>query len=348
MIFVTAMLAAICVIVTGISLSGLDIHGLSLAYSGDETQPAGVSVIGQLSDTPVYDESGSPHQIRMELPTDVDPVNAVIDQVYIDHSTVISIKGIDEGYLDEFSLAGNRDGISDVLYYSVGQLGHIQILTERIKECRIYGEGRFIYVDFLDPGQVYDHVVVIDAGHGGQDPGTIGGDIYEKDINLAVSLLVESELNNLGGNIGVYLTRSEDVYLTPQERAAFANDLGAELFVSVHENSTASGRISDVNGTEVLYFFSDITGRSKALAQRLLDGITKALGSKNRGLVAGDEIYVLRNSEAPAALVELGFMSNPEELLKLCDSEYQKRAASAIAAGIMEVLNEDHSNSNGQ
>jgi N-acetylmuramoyl-L-alanine amidase len=119
--------------------------------------------------------------------------------------------------------------------------------------------------------------------------------------------------------------------------------LEADLFLSVHNNSTASGRMSTINGTEVMYRVTDTSNLSKEFAQTCLDSLLWNLGSESKGLVPGDEIYIIRTSEVPVALVEVGFMTNQEELDLLNTEAYQQKSAQALydaMKNMLEVLHE--------
>lgn len=175
--------------------------------------------------------------------------------------------------------------------------------------------------------------IVIDAGHGGKDPGAVSGGVYEKDVNLAISKLVVQELEKYGYNVKA--TRDTDIYLTLQQRCDISNNSNAAVFVSIHQNSSLS---SSAEGVEVYHYPTSTLG--KKLAGKILNRIVAKTGLKNRGVKSAD-YYVLRNTEAIAALVECGFISNPEERSKLTDPAFQKKMAQAIAAGINDFILED-------
>jgi N-acetylmuramoyl-L-alanine amidase len=122
-----------------------------------------------------------------------------------------------------------------------------------------------------------------------------------------------------------------------------ANKSGADLFISIHNNSSHNGSLSSLNGTEVMYSESDdSTLSSKRFAQICQDHLTATLGSKNIGLLEGDSIYIIRTSEAPVALVEVGFVTNREELGKLTSADYQKLAAQSIYDAIEQAFEEGY------
>ncbi len=182
-----------------------------------------------------------------------------------------------------------------------------------------------------------EKIVVLDAGHGGSDPGAIGtfdGDKYqEKAVNLAVAKKVKALLEKEG--IHVEMTRTSDSYLTLSERSDFANKLGAAIFVSIHSNANES---ADINGLEVFYSKSNNSDRyaltSKKLAGDIYKNLITATKASQRG-VKTEEWYVTRTSEMPAVLIELGFITNNEEAIKLYTPSYQDSLAEAISDAIL-------------
>ena len=210
-----------------------------------------------------------------------------------------------------------------------------------------------------------EKIVVIDAGHGGSDPGTDGslmtadelaafdaallttepilatmpagsGQNYkEKDIALSVAKKVQSKLEANG--VKVLMTRSGDTYPSLDERPELANSRGAVIFMSIHLNST-SAEVTAANGIEIYYSEQnngDAYGiTSKEMAELVLKSTTKSTGAKSRGVKSGN-LLVTRKSTMPANLIEIGFMNNPRELEKLVTDSYQDRIAAGIADGIM-------------
>ena len=137
----------------------------------------------------------------------------------------------------------------------------------------------------------------------------------------------------------VYYTRTDDSNPSYDERAGLANKADADLFISIHNNSYS--RSSAIKGTEVIYNPADESEfSSKRLAEICLEEVTGELGSRNRGLIAGSDIHIMHRSKVPVALIEVGFMSNREELKLLNSEEYQDRAAKAVYKAIFRALEE--------
>lgn len=169
--------------------------------------------------------------------------------------------------------------------------------------------------------------VVVDAGHGGSDPGTNGGGTEEKTVNLAVSLKLKEALQNAGYE--VIMAREADEYVSLLDRAALTVQADAPVFVSVHCNSAAN--IPSASGIETYAGPSDADDAE--LAGYIQKAVISATGAKDRG-VKTSALVVLTHNTAPACLVEIGFMSNSAERAKITDPAYQQKLAEAIAAGV--------------
>ena len=186
----------------------------------------------------------------------------------------------------------------------------------------------------IDPSK---STIVLDAGHGGARSGAVypdasGTEVLEKDLALSMTLKLRDRLVAAGYN--VVLTRESDVEVDLYERADIANAVGADLFISIHCN--ASGTVPSFQGIYTYYHPS--SGRGKRLAEAIQTPLCAATGAIDRGVKDADFV-VLRETEMCAVLVETGFMSNSEELARLCDGAYQDKVALGIAEGAIRYLN---------
>jgi len=177
------------------------------------------------------------------------------------------------------------------------------------------------------------YLVVIDPGHGGQDPGAIGiGGIRETDVVLEVSKIVEKLLSEKG--VKVSLTRGNEVDLDLSPRVSLANKINADIFVSIHANASR-GKRRDINGLETFYYRG---WRGRLLAKKIQKQILRVSpGSPDRGVKQG-RYYVIKNTRMPAVLVEIGFLTGRLDARRLEKSAHRKRIAYAIAKGILEYL----------
>lgn len=279
-------------------------------------------------------------QLRLEIPTGMKEEEIVIENNYVKQLITIRLPGVEKDYFYQHPLLGRSNHINDLYMEN----GVIEITMDAVYEVKSTVTEKYLYVDFLKPQQVYDKVVVVDAGHGGGAPGAIKQEIMEKDLNLAIVLKLKELLDKNDRNIGVYYTRTEDVNPTFEQRAQLGGKTEANLYVSVHNNSTTDGQMAPYNGTEVMYDEqkSEEGFSSKNFAQICLEEVTKATGSKNNGVTHGHSIYIIRNNEVPTALIEVGFMTNQEELNKLKSEEYQQLAAQGIYQAILRALDEGY------
>ncbi|MBC7221694.1 N-acetylmuramoyl-L-alanine amidase [Candidatus Bipolaricaulota bacterium] len=183
---------------------------------------------------------------------------------------------------------------------------------------------------FLSLGPRPEILVVVDAGHGGHDPGAVVAGVQEKDINLALALLVQRKARGTG--IRVVLTRTTDVYVDLVERVRMAEAIGAVLYVSIHANYHRDPKICGVE----TWVDTGAHAESLRLAESLQRAVVLATGAADRG-VRRQTLY-LRHTKLPAALVEVGYLSCPAEREKLLDQAYQERIAEGIVQGILNYL----------
>ena len=171
--------------------------------------------------------------------------------------------------------------------------------------------------------------VVMDAGHGGSDPGAVSDGRREKDDNLALALAVGSILAENG--VDVVYTRTDDTYETPFQKAQKGNQEGADLFISIHRNS--SPEKDQYSGVETLLY--DESGIKKELAENINRELAKE-GFQNLGIRERPGLVVLRRTRMPAALIEVGFL-NTQTDNELLDQNFDG-VVRAIADGILMTL----------
>ena len=198
----------------------------------------------------------------------------------------------------------------------------------------------YYYIGLKKPSEVYDKIIVLDAGHGGKDAGALSKDesVYEKNVNLAILLEVKELLDK--ENIKVYYTRLGDdkVFLRP--RVELANAVDCDYFISIHCNASGSTK---PGGTEIFYYGTEFKQVStKALATIFSEEIEKATSLRNRGLVSlkKDDVFILNHSQVPAVLIETGYMTNLKDLEYMNQKVNQKAIARGIYNGILRAYDE--------
>lgn len=275
--------------------------------------------------------------LELELPADVTEDDVSIISIPIDGTLNITIDNIGEEAFWENPLRGSSYSVSEVLYdYSDG-FGEITVIFDGLCEFQAELMDGILRIYLTKVRDIYDRIVVIDPGHGNVAGGTTRYGLVEKEVNLSVALKLKELLETEG--IKSYFTRTDDSNPSFAARANLANNTEADFFVSIHCNGNNS---RSAKGTEVLYDENAVYSGfgTKELAQICLEEVVKSLGSQNRGLVKGNEIYVVRSTKVPAALVEVGFITNKQEAALLKSEEYQQKAAEGIFNGIMRSFEE--------
>ena len=190
-----------------------------------------------------------------------------------------------------------------------------------------------------------ERCVVIDAGHGGDDPGKIViNDALEKEINLQIAFRVKEYLEQ--NDIRVIMTRETDEGLYDRNvsnkkvqdmkrRLEIIDKASPEVTVSIHQNSYPE---ESIHGAQVFYYNGSVEGQK--LAQKIQEQFIKKVDGENkRQIKANDSYYLLKKTATPIVIVECGFLSNYQEAENLCKEEYQEKVAWAICMGIMQYLN---------
>lgn len=172
--------------------------------------------------------------------------------------------------------------------------------------------------------------VVLDPGHGGKDGGATGvSGQFEKDFTLCVAKKVE-KLLKAEAHIDVFMTRTEDRFISQESRYRpnYANQLNADLFISIHGNTFFD---PEVTGTETYYYHEN----SRLLAKTIQEHVSHATGFRDRGIMKKD-LFVVKDTQMPAALVEIGYLTNPDDEAKMWTDDFQNRVANSIVEAIKE------------
>ena len=186
-------------------------------------------------------------------------------------------------------------------------------------------------------------VIVIDPGHGGEDPGKVGtNDVLEKDLNLQIAKKVEELMKKVG--IKVIMTRKDDKVpdakkVDLEQRVKLISETQPTMTLCIHQNSYPE---PSVRGAQV--FYHTITPEAEDIASIVQEQLRMIDPTNNRQIKENDTYYMLKNTNVPTVIVECGFLTNPEEAQKLTDDEYQNQIAQAICEGIVKWLNESSKN----
>lgn len=218
----------------------------------------------------------------------------------------------------------------------------VDMLTKKLYEPTLFEADDAYYISLVEPKEAFDKIVVIDAGHGGMDEGTSSQDgrHVEKDYTLLVVKKLKKLLDQ--ENIKVYYTRLEDIGVSKTDRTKLANRLRADLFVSIHCNASSVGDTT-AYGLETLYSKRKLDKSqisNKRLAQIILNTMADVTGFRNRGIIQREQLYLLHHADVPTTIVEIGYMSNKNDLKYITKESGQQKIAQGIYEGIMKALDE--------
>lgn len=274
------------------------------------------------------------------LPDNINNEDIQVNDNYLNYNFQVILSGNYQNFYEK-NLYYNPYDFIDNIDISYNDAVNKTIITCHTSE--IYGFTYEIKNDYLSfsigkPWEIFNKIVVLDAGHGGKDPGAVRNKIYEKDINFDI-LYTYTKSFFENSDIKVYYTRESDKFISLNDRAKFASLVQADLFISLHMNASI---YEEATGTEVFYSVKNNDSQASGLtsakfAKILAPNVSNALNTKLRG-VSKSDYYVVQYNSVPAILIELGFISNAAERSKLVNPQYQKKVAEAIYQSIIEVF----------
>ncbi len=237
---------------------------------------------------------------------------------------------INDGLLESVEIIKNSGNSNTCIVFNAKDKFHYEVFTRTATNDTA--------ITLLKPASKSDKLVVIDAGHGGTDPGATYKSVIEKDLNLDIAV----RLNNLlkEKNINTYMMREDDSYVALYERAYIANTLNAALFLSIHNNALGD---TSYGGTMTLCYpaKSNSNGfNGRAFAQIVQTNLVKKLGTIDRKVIDRPNLVVLKATKMPAALAEIAFITNEADRNKLLNAEFRQKAAEALCDAVIQALAE--------
>lgn len=318
-----------------------------------------IILITKLFSCAVNSKKGQAVINNVALAADKDGSITVEENEFYKRYTITCKKDMEKIMSDEkddfIQVAVLKDAIDNVNIKSDGKVQDKDISYDKnenrviIKFKKKFKGNNYIYLDNESKKKIivllskkekpYNHVAVLDPGHGGADKGTNIKNLYEKDITLKIVNYAEKELIYKGCKI--IKTRNEDKWLELDVIANIANAANAEALVSVHINSNKESKYKGVSS----YYSVTTKGEQKdvriALAKTIQKELIKSDNWYDRGVLT-DRLKVLRLSNIPAVLLECGFMSNEEDKDKLTKEEVLKNFGANISNGLLNYLNSEN------
>lgn len=303
----------------------------SQAADSGEKEPSGELLLQEKGESTNY--------LCIPLPQGLKAEQVIIENHYMEKQLKIFLQDAPEDFFVSQAISGNLEQVmAGAVEYVKDGIWLLFDLTD-VYECRSILENDFLYVEFVPPREIHDKIVVIDAGHGGDDAGWVTEGLQEKTLTLDIAGRLKEKLD--ATDIKVYYTRMDDSNPADETRIHLANAVKADMFISIHANYDKKD--ATIYGTKVLYnssFFIPGFG-SVELADVLERAVVTGISGKGLGLFEADsECYVLQNASVPAVILQVGYLSNKQEAVLLQKENYRQRIADGIYNAIIEAYNE--------
>lgn len=275
------------------------------------------------------------HCIRIPLEKGTKAEYVTMENHYMERELWIYLQHGDQDFYKTNGIGGDLSRVTEgCLEVGKGSL-ILKLQMDGILEYHSTMENDALVVDFFEPGELYDHVVVVDPVKGGREYGIVANGHMEKDIVLQVAKQLQKK--QMVGNVKVYFTRLEDTDVTMEERLALVEAVDADLFIGISaceepEHPEYYGIHSFYNEAYFIPEFGNLE-----LADILTRNVTISASNKAVGLTPAAEDSILRKLEIPATEVCIGYMSNLQECTLLGQGAYQQKLAEGIEKAIAEV-----------
>ena len=273
---------------------------------------------------------------RVPLPKGIRAENVTMENRYVDRELYLFIQGGGEEFYEENRISGD---ITPVLsaQSEVKEGGNLlKIKMSRVLEYRSTMDGSGLTINWYEPGEVYDYIVVLDPAWGGSETGVSGNGLQEKEVTLQVARQIQKQFDFQ--NVRLYCTRTEDVEMPLSERALLAEEVGADLYVRL----CAGEDDTDEETYGITGFYNEdyyIPGFGNTdLADILTREVTIAASNRAVELKAAAEESMLKLLKVPAAEISLGFLSNPKEAYLLGQESYQEKLAAGFISAISKAV----------
>lgn len=281
--------------------------------------------------------------IQVALAKGTKAENVVMENRYMERELWIYLKEAEADFYQDNAIYGD---LAPVLsgQCETGSDGIVlKFSMDGVWEYRSTMENDALVIAYHEPGELYEQIVVVDPVGGGSESGVVAGGYAEKDITLQVAKQLQK--NWVQENIRIYFTRQEDVDVSLEERLAFTEEVGADMFIAIGacgdtEHPEYYGIHSFYNEEYFIPEFGNIQ-----LADVLTRSVTLAASNRAIGLTPAETGSILRELEIPAAEICVGYMTNTTECALLQQEDYHKKLAEGLANAILEVYTNEDANS---
>lgn len=327
--------------INSVQINQLQNNSTNILFSLSDKISYYFAVTGNYLNIYISEECSADYSLRISKPDGVPFTSVTTTDLYYENKFIICLPGNQLEFYNAHPIICNSIKISGTTI-SLNTAGNTEITvnTTSLQGYKIVNLGTVIGVSVDDPVKIYDNIVVLDAGHGGKDPGAQSNSTNESDLNKIILYdNAKKYFDSPDSPVKAYWTRTDDTFISLDDRAKFASKVGADMFVSLHMNSSVN---SSAKGTEVYYsnYNNNLNSfglSSYRLAAKCIDNIIPSIGTSSRGIKSAN-YYVIKNNTVPAVLIELGFMSNSFDYNIITNFSKQDLAARAIYTAVVSAF----------
>ena len=320
-----------------------DIHERAVLAAEQQKEVGGGNLIATTANPKAVVEQSKDlnAQLKIALPEGISKADVEIENDYVTQTIYIKFAGGVDDYFEQYAIKGSSDHIASMAYYKDKEEGVIALQLDQVYELKNRFKKGSLYLDFIDPHDIYDKVIVVDAGHGSHAAGAVKLGISEKSLNLAIVQQLKKLFDEDKRRIRVYYTRTSDTNPTLDQRVQLANKANADAYIRIHangsDNSSISGALT-ICTTRNSPYISSMYRKNKALSEAVLNAYVSATGCRKEYVWETDSMTGNNWSKVPTTIIEMGYMSNPSEDRRMQQSSYQKKMVRGIANGIENYL----------
>ena len=264
---------------------------------------------------------------RIPLPEGTEESSVKVTEDLFNKKILIEISGVDDAFFKNNAFSGDISGIADVKYGYYGGVSTVELDTETVSVYESEFTENSFYLRVSDIHDVYEKVIAIDAGHCGDDTGSVVYGVEEKNITSGVAGLLKDKLSS--ENYYVILTASAEENRSEEERAEIVNLCKADLLITLHTGADPDTRVT--NGVE-----AGCSNGLRDLCKHVTRRISKACSEKDLGIKDIRYPGVTKYTRVPFILLKLGYITNRKEAENMNSPDYRERAAEAIKEAVTE------------
>lgn len=281
-------------------------------------------------------DNGMEASLFVPLPKGIRAENVTMENRYVDRELLLYIQGAEESFYEENRISGD---ITPVL--SAGcevQEGGVllRISMNRVLEYRSTMNNSGLMINWYEPDELYDYIVVLDPAGGGTETGIADYSLWEKDVTLQVAKQIQKQFNLQ--NVRLYCTRTEDADMSSGERVRLAEEVGADFYIRL----CVDADVEDAEAYGITGFYNEdyyIPGFGNTdLADIFTREVTIAASNRAVGLKAAGKESILSMLKIPAAEISIGFLSNPQEEYLLGQESYQEKLAAGFVSALSKTV----------